>query len=311
MPSTEIQSRQTILNEMAGRHVAFREIIERFGMLLGRQAEVREELPVVKTAKCAYEEERFLGGEPLVAFLSPEEFGPSLRQAASKLWPLLGVVFPPLHDALESIGKRLGEDLSWLNLCLRAVVHGEEEALAKAAALAGVSPDFLLMALQTAYGPCIATQKEALLSLAPAELWRKSHCPVCGSAPDLATLECHSGQTDFLISKGGELWHHCPTCSHHWRFMRLECPGCGNQDHKTLVRFSLPDSPREHIYACEECRHYLPCLDLIESFDKVDLDVAALGLVHLDAVAQSRGYVPLSPAPWTALGLAASTAKAS
>ncbi|MBE1426645.1 FdhE protein [Desulfomicrobium macestii] len=311
MPSTEIRPRQTLLNEMAGRHVAFREIIERFGMLLDRQAEAREELHVVNPAKCAYEEERFLGGEPLVAFVNPEEFGPALRQSASKLWPFLGLVFPPLHEALGTIGKRLDEDGDWLNLCLRAIVHGDEEALTQAAALAHVSPDFLFMALQTAYGPCITAHKEALLSLAPAELWRKPHCPVCGSAPDLATLECHSGQTDFLISKGGELWHHCSACSHHWRFVRLECPGCGNQDHKTLVRFSLPDSPREHIYACEKCRHYLPCLDLMESSDKVDLDLTALGLVHLDAVAQSKGYAPLSPAPWTALGLATPEAKAS
>jgi len=94
MPSSEIQSRQTLLNEMAGRRVPFREIIERFGMLLDGQMAAREELPVVNSAKCAYEEERFLGGEPLVAFVDPEEFGPSLQQAASKLWPLLGLVFP-------------------------------------------------------------------------------------------------------------------------------------------------------------------------------------------------------------------------
>ncbi len=311
MPSTEIHPRQTLLNEMAARHVPFREIIERFGMLLDRQADLREELPLVILETGSYDEERFLEGEPLVAFVNLQAFGPLLRESASKIWPVLGIVFPPLHDALESLGQRLAKDTDWMNLCLRAVVHGDADALACSAAQAGVTPEFLLMALRTAYGPCIAAQKGNLLSLAPVDLWRKPHCPVCGSGPDLATLECHSGQTDFLISKSGELWHHCPVCSHHWRFMRLECPGCGNQEHESLTRFSLPELPREHIYACEKCRQYLPCLDLLEHAEKVDFDLAALGLVHLDAVAQSRGYAPLSPAPWTALGLAEASAKAS
>ena len=167
------------------------------------------------------------------------------------------------------------------------------------------------MALRAAYGPCIAAQRPALLALAPANLWRNSHCPVCGSDPDLAVLENHPDPSEFLVSKSGELWHHCPVCAHRWRFVRMVCPGCGNQEHERITRFSLPDSPHEHIYACEDCQQYLPCLDTVENSAAVDFDLAALGLVHLDAVAQSRGYTPLSPAPWTALGLAEASSKAS
>ena len=54
-----------------------------------------------------------------------------------------------------------------------------------------------------------------------------------------------------------------------------------------MTRFSLPDSPHEYIHVCEECSQYLPCLDLVERSEPIDFDLAALGLVHLDAVAQS------------------------
>lgn len=311
MPSTEIHAKDSILNELAQKHEPFREIIERFGLLLRRQASMAAELPVIDMTMDSYDEKRFLGGEPLVSFIGSDLFGPLMRQAASGIWPLLGITFPPMSEALAALKQRLETDSAWLDLCLRAVVHGDVAALDTAAAKAGVTPDFLLMALRAAYGPCIASQKKTLLAQAPADLWRISHCPVCGSDPDMASLESHAEKTDFLVSKGGEIWHHCPVCSHHWRFMRLTCPGCGNQDHERLTRFSLADYPRENIYACEDCGRYLPCLDLLERFEDVDFGLAALGLVHLDAVAQSRGYAPLSPAPWTALGLADTEAKAS
>lgn len=298
------------LRKMADRHEAFREIISRFGLLIGRQRELRSELPLADIGAVAVDEGRFLGGEPLVAWLDSESFAAAFKAAAVRIWPVMGVLFTALSESLSGLERRL-EDPQWLDLCLRAVVHGDAEALERAAELAAVSPDFLFTALQGAYAPCIAARKEALLALAPADLWRKSHCPVCGSDPDLSTLEAHPDPSEFLMSKSGELWNHCPVCTHHWRFVRMTCAGCGNQDHERMTRFSLPDSPREHIYACEACGQYLPCLDLVDSPGGIDLDLAALGLVHLDAVAQSRGYAPLSPAPWTGLGLSEGAARAS
>jgi FdhE protein len=311
MPSTGLMTKETALNILANRHEPFREIINRFGLLLCRQAELRSELAFADVSGVTVDENGFLGGEPLVSSMDSEAFAPALKAAALRVWPVMGVLFTALSESLAGLGRKLEEDPQWTSLCLRAVVHGDVEALDLAAAQAAVSPDFLLMALRAIYAPCIAAQKQALLALAPAELWRKSYCPVCGSDPDLSTLENHPDPSEFLVSKSGELWNHCPVCAHRWRFVRMVCPGCGNQDHERMTRFSLPDSPREHIYACEDCHQYLPCIDLVESADRVDFDLAALGLVHLDAVAQSRGYTPLSPAPWTALGLTEKQAKAS
>ena len=311
MTSTGNPRRESVLNTLASRHEPFREIIDRFGALLCRQAELRPELPVAEVAAGSIDAERFLSGEPLVSFMPFQDFKPSFLVAAKRIWPVMSVVFPALAESLSALGRKLQADAAWTDLCLQAVVHGDAEALDMAAAKAGVTPDFLLMALRAAYGPCVAAQKEALLGMAPAELWRKPYCPVCGSDPDLAMLENHPDPSEFLVSKSGEIWHHCPVCTHHWRFVRLSCPGCGNQDHETLTRLSFPDSPREIIYACEKCRQYLPCLNLVELADSTDFDLAPLGVVHLDAVAQSKGYSPLSPAPWTALGIVEAQAKAS
>lgn len=311
MAVPEIQSKEHILKNLARRHEPFREIIERFGLVACCQAELRAELPRLDIDASAYDEECFLGGEPLISFVDPRLFGSSMLQAASQVWRVLGITFSPLHEALATLERKLAEGKEWRNPCLDAVVHGDGEALEHAAAQAGVTPDFLLMALRAAYAPCIAAQKETLLRLAPATLWRKSYCPVCGSDPDLATLENHPDPSEFLVSKSGEVWHHCPVCAHRWRFVRMVCPGCGNQDHERMARLTPAENSREHLYVCDQCRQYLPCLDLTEKKEPLDYDLAALGLVHLDAVAQSRGYTPLSPAPWTALGLNAEQARAS
>ena len=297
--------------DQAANHEPFRDIIDRFSLLLGRQAEVRVTLPPVDLAGLVVDETTFLGGQPLIGFVAPDAFGPAFRESARGVWPVLGVIFPVLGEALASVTARLEADPDWVSLCLRGVAHGDAEALEHAAVQVGVGTDFLILALLAAYGPCAAAVASKLTALAPMDLWRKSHCPVCGSEPDIAMLENHPDPSEFLVSKGGQMWHHCPVCSHRWRFVRMCCAGCGNQDHETLTRFSLPGSPREIIYACEKCGQYLPCLDTVESFDRIDFDQAALKAVHLDAVAQSRGYTPVSPAAWAALGLADGQAKAS
>lgn len=311
MAPTGSPSREDVLNELARIREPFREIINRFGLLLCRQAELRSELPHADVGAVSVDEERFLSGESLVSFTDPDAYIPAFKVASLRVWPVMGVIFPALAESLSELGRKLDTSSALASLCMKAVVHGDVEALESAASHAAVSPDFLLMALRAAYGPCVAVLKQSLVALAPTELWRKSYCPVCGSDPDLATLENHPDPSEFLVSKSGELWHHCPVCTHRWRFMRMSCPGCGNQDHQKLTRFSLPDSPHEHIYACEDCLQYLPCLDLVENSRQVDFDLASLGLVHLDAAAQSRGYTPLSPAPWTTFGFIEKQAKAS
>lgn len=311
MSSIGSQDQNTVLNSTKTHLDPFRDIIDRFGLVLGRQAETRAWLTPVDLGSFVVDEERFLEGEPLVGFLQPDRLVQTLTLAASRMWPVLGVVFPSLAGSLTVLGDRIRDDAAWATSCLHAVALGDAAALESAAIQAGVSPDFLLMALRTAYAPAIAAHKSALTALAPVDLWRRSYCPVCGSDPDLAMLENHPDPSEFLVSKSGEVWHHCPTCTHRWRFVRLVCPGCGNQNHETLNRFAVPGAPHEYIYTCEECRQYLPCLDLVEKSDRIDFDLAALHAVHLDAVAQSRGYTPLSPAPWTALGLGQEQAQAS
>lgn len=45
---------------------------------------------------------------------------------------------------------------------------------------------------------------------------------------------------------------------------------------------------------CQPCTDHVPCLDLRDRSSEPLLDVAALGLVHLDVPAQQHGFLPLA-----------------
>lgn len=302
MPTSDEQKREDVLKAMADRHEAFREIIDRFGRLLCRQLDVRDTLDLPEIPRLALSEEDFLSGIPMTSVMEPSFFLSAFGRSAAQVWPTMGTIFPDLQETLNRLESKLAS-AEWTASALEALLRRDVEAAKRAAEESHTAPEFLLLCLQAAWMPVMAALRPHLLNFSLLGSWRKAHCPVCGSNPDMAVLENHPDPSEFLVSKSGEVWHHCPTCLHRWRFVRVICPGCGNYEHEQLTRFSLPDAPNELFYACESCGRYLPCLDLVEKSSKTDFDLAALGLIHLDAAAQSKGYKPLSPAPWTALGM--------
>ena len=107
-------------------------------------------------------------------------------------------------------------------------MHADAGAIGLAAKQSGTAPELLLLCLRSAWAPVMAAARPALLNGISTELWRRPYCPVCGSEPDMAVLENHPDPSEFLVSKSGEVWHHCPACLHRWRFVRVACPACGN-----------------------------------------------------------------------------------
>lgn len=294
------------LNAHTQSHPPFRDLFVHFGNLLQAQRALHGTLSIPLNDSSAFNESAFPAGEPLAMRLEPKLFLTAFRQAAHEIWPVIGKEFPALQPDFYALSERLDTD-DWCLGCLAVAVRGDGTALAAAADVAGVERDILLFAIRTAYSPCITSLRPLLAEQPSVVLWRKCFCPICGSDPDIGTLELHPDEKDYVVSQSGQSWLHCPQCGQHWRFTRVVCPSCGNQENDKLTRFSLPEVPHEYIYACDACGRYLPCLDLTampEANRQPDLFFTALTLVHLDAIAQERGYKPLSPVPWVTFGFA-------
>lgn len=278
-------------------HVEFRDVVMRCSGLLALQKKVEAQLALDKQ-DFVWTEEEFVSGVPLVTKIAPAFFMEPLRHAAAAMNQDLAGLFPPLGDSIDRMARYLADDTGCA-ICLAVAIVGDAEALATAAKAAEVEENFLLFYVRAVYGPCVAALRPMLEDHPSVVLWRKRYCPICGSDPDLETLEIHANEADYVVSKSGQAWLHCPQCGQHWRFSRAVCPSCGTQENSKLTRYALSDRPQEFIYACDACNHYLPCIDMAEYPDQdthSDLDCASLTLVHLDAMAQGKGYEPLSPA---------------
>jgi len=54
--------------------------------------------------------------------------------------------------------------------------------------------------------------------------------------------------------------------------------------------------------SAETARPYLPCIDLRKTGPVHHLDLAAVGMVHLDIMAQGKGFTPVTWTPWNKPG---------
>jgi FdhE protein len=111
------------------------------------------------------------------------------------------------------------------------------------------------------------------------ERWRRSYCPVCGGAPDFATLDEESGARRLL----------CSRCGSQWDYRRLGCPFCDTTDHTKLAYYPSENGVYR-LYVCQECGHYLKTIDLRETARAVVLPAERITTVAMDMAAQQEGY---------------------
>jgi FdhE protein len=111
------------------------------------------------------------------------------------------------------------------------------------------------------------------------EHWKRGYCPVCGGAPDFASLEAESGARHLL----------CSRCSSKWLYPRVKCPFCTTTDHTKLFYYPSEDGVYR-LYVCQACRRYLKTIDLRQVQREVLLPVERITTVAMDAAARSEGY---------------------
>jgi len=249
-----------------------------------------------------FDAEAFGAGTPLLAGLMTKEFEELFLESACVMLPAIQAEFPLVARFAVALNAALEGRPGFAAQCAAAVLSGDELALDAAAEQADIPAHALYFLLQEVMRPCLRRASATLGKLADNELWFKSHCPVCGSRPDMGYLKEKSDSSEYLVSKSGRLWLHCSMCGHGWRFVRLVCPSCGQQDHERLEVLFDQERPEERVHACMDCKRYLPVADLTKWQGPFNPELASLGLVHLDILAQEKGYLPMVQRPWNTLG---------
>ncbi len=144
-----------------------------------------------------------------------------------------------------------------------------------------VKEDLLSFLAGNSIRPIFEAYASELKGYVDQEIWWRGYCPICGSMPFIAELRAEGER--FLV---------CSWCGFEWRFMRLKCPFCENDDHKMLRYFyTQSGGTANRVDVCEKCKRYIKTVDAREMGGEVIPIVEDMGTLYLDVLAQKEGYM--------------------
>ena len=117
--------------------------------------------------------------------------------------------------------------------------------------------------------------------------WNENFCFACGGAPQLAVLRD-------LADAVGSRSLTCSMCATEWRFRRLTCPHCAENEADKLPVHTAESIAHVRVDACTTCSRYIKTVDLRKDGTAVPL-VDELAAVELDIWARAQGLTKLRP----------------
>ena len=112
------------------------------------------------------------------------------------------------------------------------------------------------------------------------EPWKWGYCPICGENPPIAEIS---------TGKSGKILF-CIQCGTDWHFPLLRCPFCGYEEEEGIKCFYVENEKQYRIEVCKSCKKYIKVIDVQVIGFKVPLDVENIVTLHLDILAQKKGY---------------------
>jgi FdhE protein len=219
-------------------------------------------------------------GQPLLSGLDLVLDVESVRELMIKLAAAVETVREP-GEAARRIRLALEENKPDIGALLPHVAAGEDGPVTSASNDLRLEPGLFLTLARAALKPALRAWCRLLAPLAKGTAWHKGSCFVCGAVATLAELQ-ENNQVKHM---------RCSSCGADWRLSRLQCVHCGNEDHKTL-RCLYPENglERARLEVCDKCRGYLKVISSFAPAPPEMLTVEDLATLHLDYLAQERGY---------------------
>jgi len=140
--------------------------------------------------------------------------------------------------------------------------------------------DLVDLFLEESLRPALEKVVEKYGSIVAGIGWTEGYCPICGKEPKIGEIREEEGRR-FLF---------CTQCGFEWRFRRIKCPFCGNEEQQTLAYFSIEGEEKYRVDVCHECKRYIKIVDFRESKEEANLDVEDIATLHLDMLANEEGY---------------------
>lgn len=287
----ELSNFDQILERAVEQYPHAGDLLKKFGPVIARQRQLAQDMPLEPLDCLSIDKEKLKSGIPVIRQVPLLEDEKGLTQISLSLADIIKEVLPELGKDMEKIrnmveaGKLLPADF------FRIPERSPGDIAASDAKKLNVLPSHA--AFLTSLVSRVALEqraKEALQALGAFE-WEKGYCPVCGDYPSIALIE----------EEGGKRFLHCSSCGQNWRFTRVVCPYCEKEASKEMDYFYIENKTQESAFVCDQCNKYLVTLYRAGNLFARDMDISAIGLIHLDILMQDKGYEPMTTCAWNVL----------
>jgi len=184
-------------------------------------------------------------------------------------------------ESASRIRRNLENESLDLASLLSGIISGEEDAAVVAAHALQLDPGLLLVLAGQALKPSFHACHRQLTPVAEGIPWDEGYCFICGAHAVFGEL------------RNGTQGKHlrCGRCGADWRYRRLQCAHCGNDDYRTLRFIYSEDQPeRIHAEICDECGLYLKIITSASPVPCDLIEVEDLATLYVDYALKERGY---------------------
>ncbi len=164
------------------------------------------------------------------------------------------------------------------------LINKDYDALGKRASFCKLDFDEFLFVIHNLFKPLVIyIRKSSGFNLESDEEWLEGNCPFCGYLPSMSKI---------VGAKDNQRILSCALCEHEWKYLRLTCFVCGNNEQKKQGYFESEENSLYRAYYCDECRSYIKTLNVGKSQEEsgLDLHVEDLFTASLDASMLGKGY---------------------
>jgi len=181
--------------------------------------------------------------------------------------------------ALRKALDRVQTDPQWIERAITAFLSRDETTFTTMAQEVNLEPMVLRFVTSMALKPSLNSLREAVGERIQKETWNYGYCPLCGSSPDMASLDDQ-----------GKRILHCELCGSEWRYPRLKCPFCENSEPKELGYFVSEEEEGFRVDFCKKCKVYIKTLDMRVVESPAPLELENIITLHLDMLAHEQGF---------------------
>lgn len=205
-----------------------------------------------------------------------------------------------LFDSLCAISRNANEKLriniqyiedaiSMNNIKLREIIRNfyDDLYIEKIAGEFDIDLSIFKFLIYESIKPSIILNVERISQANEIKNWLKGYCPICGTLPDISKLD-----------KDGKRFLQCSFCGFIWQSERLKCPFCDNTDNKKLHYFYAEDHEAYRVDLCDNCNQYIKTVDTRKINYESLLTADDIVTIHLDIIAQEKGYKRPSTSLW-------------